>query len=458
MSLKIYNPATDELIKEIPCDTEETLQHKYLSLKEGAQEWKKVSVKDRIIKMSKFADLLRDNKDRLATILSDEMGKPFNEAVGEIKAAAVKIQFFLQETEKHLVKQKVNQDGGTEEFISYDPLGIIANISAWNYPYLVGVNIFVPALICGNGVFYKPSEYSTLTGIEIEKLLFEAGFPPEIFKIAIGGPNVGEVLLDMPLDGYFFTGSHKTGQHIASRVAKKLVPIGLELGGKDPLYVTDQLTNIKNVAEAAVSGAFYNNGQSCCSVERIYVHEKVYNEFLPLFLEEVAKLKVGNPHAKDTTQGAISRKIHLDFLDDQVKDAIDKGAKLETGGKRIEGLGSFYSPTVLTNVNHDMRVMKEESFGPIIGVQIVASDEEATRLMNDTDYGLTSSVYTNKKDRGEKILEQIDSGTCYLNCCDRVSGYTPWSGRKHSGLGSTLSFHGIYTFTKPKAWHLRQQQ
>jgi acyl-CoA reductase-like NAD-dependent aldehyde dehydrogenase len=457
MSLKIYNPATEELIKEIPVDTRETLEHKFESLQRGLKEYQKVSIKDRIIMMSKFADLLRSKKEHLAKILSDEMGKPYQESLGEVKGAAVKIQFFLQEAEKYLKKEKVNHDGGTEEFISYEPLGVITNISAWNYPYLVGVNIFVPALICGNVVFYKPSEYSTLTGIEIEKLLFEAGFPPEVFKMAIGGPEVGEVLLDLPLDGYFFTGSHKTGQYIATKVAPKLVPVGLELGGKDPLYVTDEVNNVKDVAAAAVSGAFYNNGQSCCSVERIYVHENIYDEFLSSFLDEVSKLKVGDPHEKDTTQGAISRGQHLDYLDAQVKDALDKGANLKAGGKRLDSPGFFFEPTVLTEVNHDMLVMKEESFGPIIGIQKVASDEEALELMNDTDYGLTSSVYTNKKERGENLMTELNSGTCYLNCCDRVSGYTPWAGRKDSGLGATLSFHGIYTFVQTKAWHMRQQ-
>lgn len=457
MSLKIYNPASEELIKEIPVDNEESLQHKFESLQRGLTEWKKVSVRDRILKMSKFADLLRERKDRLGEILSNEMGKPLSESIGEVKAAAIKIQYFLQESEKYLGKTKVNHDGGTEEFISYEPLGVIANISAWNYPYLVGVNIFVPALICGNVVFYKPSEYSTLTGIEIEKLLFEAGFPPEVFKMAIGGPEVGESLLNMPLDGYFFTGSHKTGQYIATKVAPKLVPVGLELGGKDPLYVTDEVSSLKEVAAAAVSGAFYNNGQSCCSVERIYIHENVYDEFLPLFKSEVEKLVVGPPMQKGTTQGAISRPDHLDFLEEQVKDALEKGATLEMGGKRLDGAGSFFEPTVLTNVNHKMRVMKEESFGPIIGLQKVSNDSEALMLMNDTEYGLTSSVYTNKKERADELMEYLDSGTCYLNCCDRVSGYTPWAGRNNSGLGATLSFHGIYAFVKTKGWHYRQQ-
>ncbi len=457
MSLKIINPATEELIKEVPTDTKDTLKHKFDSLRAALPAWKKTSVRDRILMMSKFADLLRENKDRLAQILSDEMGKPLNEALGEIKASAVKTQFFLQESEKHLRKEKVNHDGSTEEYIAYEPLGVIANISAWNYPYLVGVNIFVPALICGNAVFYKPSEFSTLTGIEIEKLLIEAGFPSSIFQLAIGAKEVGQALLELPLDGYFFTGSYATGKHIATTVAPKLVPVGLELGGKDPLYVTDQVISLKETAESALSGAFYNNGQSCCSVERIYVHEKVYDEFLGHFLEAASKLKVGNPNEKGITQGAISRFEHLNYLQNQVTDATSKGAKLELGGKIIKGPGYFFEPTVLTNVNHQMDVMKEESFGPIIGIQKVVNDEEAIKLMNDTDYGLTASVYTSKRNRGEEIMEQIDAGTCYLNCCDRVSGYTPWSGRKNSGLGMTLSFHGIFTFVKPKALHLRQQ-
>jgi acyl-CoA reductase-like NAD-dependent aldehyde dehydrogenase len=456
MSLKVINPATNELIKEIPTDTVETLKHKHESMKRGLLCWKKTSVRDRILIMSKFSDLLRQNSERLAIILSEEMGKPLAESLGEIKAAAVKTQFFLQESEKYLRKEKVNHDGSTEEYISYDPLGVIANISAWNYPYLVGVNIFVPALICGNAVFYKPSEYSTLTGIEIEKLLYKAGFPPEVFKLAIGNHKVGQALLELPLDGYFFTGSHKTGKHIATTVAPKLVPVALELGGKDPLYVTDQVISLKETAEAAVSGAFYNNGQSCCSVERIYVHQGVYDDFVEHFLTAVSNLKVGNPMEKGVTQGAISRFDHLNYLLDQVNDATSKGAEVKIGGKIMDGPGNFFEPTVLTNVTHEMKVMKDETFGPIIGIQKVANDEEAVLLMNDTDYGLTASVYTSKRNRGEDLIEQIDAGTCYLNCCDRVSAYTPWSGRKNSGLGMTLSFHGIYTFIKPKAWHLRQ--
>ncbi len=444
------------MIANLPEDSRERIQAKYVSLQAGQKKWSQVPLKERIRTMATFSDLLRKEQDHLAAILTSETGKPNQESVNEVNAAAGKIQFFLQESERTLEKTKVHQEGNTEEFISYDPLGVIANISAWNYPYLVGVNIFIPALICGNAVLYKPSEFASLTGLEIHRLMLQAGCPSEVFEIALGGPSVGDKILNLPLDGYFFTGSYNTGKYIASKVASKLVPVGLELGGKDPLYVTDDVSNIKNTAKAVASGVFYNNGQSCCSVERLYVHQKIYTEFMKEFLEEVSTFVVGDPLEKSTTHGAITRRAHLGFLKSQVEDAIAKGGVLKTGGHIIKGPGNFFEPTVIEHATHDMRLMKEESFGPIIGVQRVATDEEAITLMNDTDFGLTASVYTSDQKRGETILHKLNAGTGYLNCCDRVSSYVPWSGRGQSGLGSTLGIHGIYAFCHPKAWHVRQ--
>ena len=328
-------------------------------------------------------------------------------------------------------------------------------MSAWNYPFLVVVNVFIPALIAGNTVLYKPSEYSTLTGINIQNLLHESGIPKDAFIAIVGGAKTGEALLNLPCDGYFFTGSYKTGKYIAEKVAFKLVPIGLELGGKDPLYVTDQINDLNKVANAVAEGCFYNNGQSCCAVERVYVHEKVYDSFIEQFVTETQKLKVGDPLSKENSQGAITRESHLSFLDSQVQDAVKKGAKLLTGGKRL-GKNNFYEPTVLTDVTHDMNVMNEETFGPVIGVMKVKDDAEAIKLMNDTEYGLTASVYCQDTDRAKKILAQVDAGTSYINCCDRVSPYLPWAGRKHSGLGTTLSYLGILAFAKPRGWHIRK--
>jgi acyl-CoA reductase-like NAD-dependent aldehyde dehydrogenase len=301
---------------------------------------------------------------------------------------------------------------------------------------------------------YKPSEFSSLTGLEIEKFLKQAGVPDDAFQIAIGGGEVGKALLELPFDGYYFTGSYKTGQYIYEKVAPKMVPCQLELGGKDPLYVTDDVVDIAGIAAGTADGAFYNNGQSCCSVERIYVHEKVYDEYVAAFVKEVQSWKLGSPN-EDVYIGAITRKPQLEFVESQVKDAVEKGAKVLTGGKRVAGRGYFFEPTVLIDVNHSMSVMREESFGPIIGIQKVSSDEEATQLMNDTEYGLTSSVYSASQDRAENILAQMNSGTGYWNCCDRVSAALPWSGRKHSGFGATLSHVGLRAFTHPKAYHLR---
>ena len=349
----------------------------------------------------------------------------------------------------------MSESENMKELIRYEPLGIVCNISAWNYPYLVGTNVFIPALLAGNAVFYKPSEYATLTGLHIERLLKEAGVPENVFQVAIGNGEVGGLLLELPLDGYFFTGSYATGKKIYEAVAPKMVPCQCELGGKDPLYVTDEVVDVTAIAQGTADGAFYNNGQSCCAVERIYVHEKIYDEYVAAFVKEVDSWKLGDPKEEGVYLGALSRSSQLSFLEDQVKDAVSKGAVLLTGGERINVDGYYFKPTVLTKVNHSMKVMKEESFGPIIGIMKVSNDTEAITLMNDTAYGLTAAVYSSNQKRAEAILENMNSGTGYWNCCDRVSAALPWSGRKHSGFGSSLSHVGIRAFTKPKAYHLR---
>jgi acyl-CoA reductase-like NAD-dependent aldehyde dehydrogenase len=235
-----------------------------------------------------------------------------------------------------------------------------------------------------------------------------------------------------------------------------MVPCQLELGGKDPLYVASDVSDVAAVAAATADGAFYNNGQSCCAVERIYVHEKIYDQYLSEFVKEVRSWKLGAPVQEGTYIGPLTRKDQLTVLEQQVSDALKKGAELATGGKRLKGKGYFFEPTVLVHVNHDMAVMKDESFGPIIGIMKVNSDEEAIRLMQDTEYGLTASVYSADQSRAQNILGKINAGTGYWNCCDRVSAALPWSGRKHSGFGVTLSHAGLRAFTRPKAYHWKQ--
>jgi len=453
--LIVVNPATEETIAELNQDTNESLSHKLIVLQGGQKVWASVTLNERITVLQNFSKLLLENLEELAGILSSEVGKPLQQARNEISGACTRIKWLTANAEKYLADELMTDEEGLQEKIVYEPLGVVCNISAWNYPYLVGVNVFVPALLAGNAVLYKPSEYATLTALQIEKYLKAAGVPDDVFQTAIGKGDVGEALLDIAFDGYFFTGSYKTGKHIYERVAPKMVPCQCELGGKDPLYVADDVADIKAVAAATADGAFYNNGQSCCAVERIYVHENIYDKYLEAFVNEVKSYKTGLPTEEGIYIGPLSRKEQIDVLANQVDDALAKGAAVLTGGKRTGAKGYYFEPTVLAAVTQDMRVMKDESFGPVIGIMKVASDEEAIKKMQDTEYGLTASVYSNSEERATKILQQLNTGTAYWNCCDRVSAALPWSGRKHSGFGSTLSYAGLRAFTKPKAYHLK---
>jgi acyl-CoA reductase-like NAD-dependent aldehyde dehydrogenase len=453
--MQIINPATEALITTLEEDTPASVNEKYALLTTGQLAWAATEVEVRIAAIEKFHHLLDAHKDELANTLTAEMGKPLQQSYNELNGARNRIKFFTGNAAKYLAEEWITAEGATKEKIVYEPLGIIANISAWNYPYLVGVNVFIPALLGGNAVLYKPSEYAALTGLHIQKLLYEAGVPQNCFQVVIGGAAAGESLLELPLDGYFFTGSYKTGRYIAERVAHKLVPCGLELGGKDALYVMDDISDIDVVAAAALEGVVYNSGQSCCAVERIYVQEKIYDAFVASYAAQCKKMVVGDPLDKLTDIGPLSRKEQQTFLTRQIQDASGKGATLLCGGNIPAGKGYFIEPGVLVNVDHSMRIMTEESFGPIVGIQKVKDDAEATQLMQDSVYGLTAAVYSNSYERAEAVMKQLNTGTVYWNCCDRVSASLPWSGRKSSGLGSTLSYQGIRAFVQPKAYHIR---
>jgi len=314
----------------------------------------------------------------------------------------------------------------------------------------------LPALLTGNAVLYKPSEYSTLTGLNIVNLLHEAGVPADVLAPVIGKGDIGAALLSHPVDGVFFTGSNATGIKIAKQIAGRMIKTQFELGGKDPTYVSNSV-DVVGAAKALADGAMYNTGQSCCSVERIYVHQEVYDEFVKEFVQEVKTFKVGDPADPSTYIGPLTMKKQLNVLESQCNDAIKKGAKVLLGGKRLDPTklrGNYFEPTVLVNVNHTMEVMREESFGPIIGIMKVKNEDEAIQLMNDTSYGLTASVYSRNREAATQMLERVNSGTVYWNACDRVSPFLPWSGRLGSGVGSTLGLEGIRSFVQPKAYHL----
>lgn len=457
--MRILNPKNDALLREVPEDTRAEVSDKFARAKRARAAWSGTPLEVRLASIGRFRDSVASEREQLALLLTREVGKPISQARNELNALTQRLDFFLENTPRVLAPEKVMVEGDAaapnlEEVIYQEPLGTVLNISAWNYPWFVGSNVFVPALLTGNAVVYKPSEYATLTGLEIARLLHASGVPEDVFQVVVGGADVGEALLELPFDGVFFTGSYRTGKRIAERVAGRMLKVGFELGGKDPTYVADD-ADVAKAAASLADGAMYNAGQSCCSVERIYVHERIAAAFLDEFVKVVRGFVIGDPEDATTYIGPIARHAQLTELEAQVADAVQKGAQLLVGGKRWASNPNYFEPTVLGGVSEAMQVMREESFGPIIGIATVASDEEAVARMNDSAYGLTAGVYTKDRARAERVLSQINSGSVYWNCCDRVSPRLPWTGRGHSGLGSTLSTHGIRTFVQPKAWHLR---
>jgi acyl-CoA reductase-like NAD-dependent aldehyde dehydrogenase len=454
--LRIINPATGAELTTVRADTPDAIGAKLASASAAQPAWAATPLVERLEALARFRDALMADVEPLARLLTQEMGKPISQARAEITATQGRIDFFLAHSAEMLADEVVLDDpaGRLTERISYEPLGVVANISAWNYPYFVGVNVFVPALLTGNAVLYKPSEYATLSGLAMVERLHAAGVPAGVMAAVVGAGDVGATLLAQPIDGVFFTGSYATGRRVARAAAERLVHAQLELGGKDPIYVCDDAP-IEATAAAVADGAFYNSGQSCCAVERIYVQRVVFERFVDAFVAAVRRFRVGDPLDETTDVGPLTRAAQLDLLDAQVRDAVARGARVLCGGGRLAGPGNFFAPTVLVDVDQHMTVMREESFGPVIGIQPASDDAEAVSLMQDTDYGLTAGVYTPDRARAERLLAPLRTGSVYWNCCDRVSPRLPWSGRKHSGLGVTLSRQGIRAFLQPKAWHLR---
>ena len=453
--LAIHNPATGALITELPADDATSVAAKAALARAAQKSWAATPLAERQACIQRFKAGVLAEIDSLAALMTGETGKPITMSRNELNGLMARIDFFVEEVDDEQATETVFTDAGMTEQIEHPPLGVVANISAWNYPWFVGGNVFIPALLTGNTVLYKPSEYAAQTGLAMARLLHAAGVPGHAFITLIGGGEVGAALLAQKIDGLFFTGSHATGARLMEALGPRLVKVQLELGGKDPTYVCDD-ANPRTAAESLADGAMYNTGQSCCSVERIYVHESIYDAFVTAFVATVKTFTLGDPMSDGTYIGAVTRAPQLDVLEAQVADAKAKGARLLTGGTRLPGPGNWFEPTVLADVDHTMALMQEESFGPIMGIQKVSGDAEAVALMNDTRYGLTAGVFTRDEVRAKSILAQVNAGTVYWNCCDRVSPRLPWSGHGDSGVGLTLSTYGIQAFTRPKAWHLRQ--
>ncbi len=455
MRMDIMNPATGDRLESVEADPPERIAEKTHAARQAQRAWSKRELRDRAAIVAAFRQYVSAEQEDLARTLTLETGKPLAQSRNELRAFLGRIDFFLEHAPKVLSEEVVFDDDSMREVIAREPLGVVASVSAWNYPYFVGGNVYVPALLAGNAVIYKPSELATLSGLHMARLWQRAGLPDGCFTVAVGGGDVGRELFEQRIDGAFFTGSYATGRRIAAQLAGRMIPLQLELGGKDPAFVAEDAP-VDAAAASVADGAFYNAGQSCCAVERAYVRREIFERFVEGCVREAQKLVLGDPLDTQTTLGPLARgQAQLDFLTEQIEDAKARGARVLCGGTPRAGRGFFFEPTIVVDVDHSMRLMTEESFGPVLGIQAVQNDEEALALMRDTPYGLTAAVYTQNPGRARSLLEELPVGSAYQNCCDRVSPRLPWSGRGHSGLGTTLSLDGIRVMTAPKAWHLR---
>ena len=458
-----YDPGTGQEIGRAPFASIEEVRHAIQRARAAQPAWASRSFRDRARVILKARALMLAERDEIALLVSRETGKPVAEALSmEIVPTLDAMHYFAHASEDLLRPQKIDigQYGlmGRSSKIVFRPLGVIGIISPWNFPLATPADEVVMALMAGNAVVLKPSELTPLIALKLGDLFKRAGLPAGLLEILTGDGSIGAALIDARVDKIMFTGSVATGKRVAEAAAKYLTPVVLELGGKDPMVVLED-ADLENAARAAVWGAFANSGQACASVERCYVEESIAPRFIERVLVETGSLKQGLGTGDMIDIGAMSNERQLQIVLDQVNDAKQRGARILTGGRRAANLeGLFYEPTVLTNVDHTMPVMRDETFGPVLPIMTFKTEAEAVKLANDSAYGLTASVWTRNIAKGKQIAEQIEAGTVMVNEVVYTHGIaqTPWGGVKDSGYGRTHGRMGLLELVHPQHIHVNR--
>jgi acyl-CoA reductase-like NAD-dependent aldehyde dehydrogenase len=423
--------------------------------------WATLTYRERAKFILRARELVLAQMEEIAQLISRETGKPPAEAISmEVVPTLDLMHYFSQNTEKLLKRQKIDigQYGlmGRSSYISYKPLGVVGIISPWNFPWATPLDEVVMALMSGNAVVLKPSELTSLTALRIGAIFKEARLPEGLLEIVTGDGSTGAALVEAGVDKIMFTGSVATGKRVAEAAAKQLIPVVLELGGKDPMIVLED-AKLENAARAAIWGAYANSGQACASIERCYVHESIAPQFIDLVVKETRALRQGKPAVEGVDVGAMSSEKQLKIVESHVGDAVQKGAQILTGGRRANDSGGwFHQPTVVTNVDHSMELMTEETFGPVLPIMTFKTDDEAVQLANDSIYGLTASVFTSDISRGRALAERIDAGTVMINevVYTHAVAQTPWGGVKKSGYGRTHGRLGLLELVTPQHIHV----
>ncbi len=459
------SPATGEELGRVPITTPGEIDAAVARSRIAFASWRRTGFRERRELVMRARQVILDDIDGIARLISRESGKPFGEAIAmEIAPVLDLMQWIAGSAEKMLRPRRVGIGLysllGRSSQIVYQPLGVVAIIPAWNYPFSIPLGEAVMALMAGNTVVMKPSELTPLVGMRIGEIFERAGFPRDAIQIVYGAGETGAALVRSAPDKIMFTGSVATGRKILADAAVNMTPVVLELGGKDPMIVFED-ANLELAAGAAVWGAFCNAGQSCSSVERLYVHESVADELTRLILEKTAEIKLGVGDADDISMGAMSSERQVRIVEDHVNAFREAGAKILTGGKRADIGGRsevpnlFYEPTVITGASNEMRAMQEETFGPTLPICTFVTDREAIDLANDSEFGLTASVWSRDLKRARRVAEQIEAGTVCINevLYTHGIGQTPWGGFKNSGRGRTHGTEGLMELVQPQHIH-----
>jgi acyl-CoA reductase-like NAD-dependent aldehyde dehydrogenase len=456
--IRVISPVNGTVLVERPLASEAEIKAALAGARRAQALWRAVPVAERARVLGSAVDAFVARKTEIAAELTWQMGRPIRYTPGEIGGFEERARYMIDVAGPALADVEVGAKAGFTRFIRHEPLGVVFVIAPWNYPYLTAVNGVVPALMAGNAVILKHSAQTPLCAERMAEALETAGLPEGVFQyLHLRHEDAARIIESGAVDFVSFTGSVGGGQSIQEAAAPRFLGVGLELGGKDPAYVRPD-ADLDHAIENLADGAFFNSGQSCCAIERIYVHEAVYERFVEGLVEFARDYRLDDPTNPETTLGPLVRSAAADFVRGQIGDAVAAGARAHLDPKTFarDAPGSAYmAPQVLTGVDHSMRIMTEETFGPAVGIMQVSSDEEAIRLMNDSRYGLTAAIWTQDVEAAIRIGDRVETGTWFMNRCDYLDPALAWTGVKDSGRGCSLSRLQYEHLTRPKSFHLR---
>ncbi len=453
------SPVDGSVYLERELATPEQIERTLSSAQEAQLEWKRVPLAERAAICTQMVDAILSHTSELAAELSWQMGRPIRYAPLEIEGGfAERARYMIAIADKALADVRPEPKAGFARFIRREPLGVVLTLAPWNYPYLTSVNSIIPAIMAGNAVILKHSEQTPLVAERYAEAFETAGLPAGVFQyLHTTHEEVAKMVADARIGFVAFTGSVAGGHAVQRAASERFIGAGMELGGKDPAYVRPD-ADLSSTIESVVDGIFFNSGQSCCALERIYVHEDVYDAFVEGAVELAKGYRLGNPLKPETTLGPMVRTRNAELVREHIAEALERGATplLEPAAFPAARAGTPYlAPQLLVNVTHDMRVMREETFGPVAGIMKVSGDAEAVKLMNDSPYGLTASIWTRDAGAATAIGEQLHTGTCFMNRCDYPDPTLAWTGVGDSGRGCSLSVLGYEQLTRPKSFHLK---